>query len=196
MLIERYQCWIFDMDGTLTVPSHDFDAVRVELGIPDGVHILEHLDTLSEAEALPRHERLKEIEWQHARAAQVDDGASKLLEQLHRMDCRLGVVTRNSREITRETLRVCGLTHYFAEGTVIAREDATPKPEPDGIQQVASHFQVPVEKTVMVGDYIHDLQAGKAAGADTVWVDHEGDGKFAEHADYIVSRLGDILLRR
>jgi len=193
MLIDRYHCWVFDMDGTLTVPSHDFDAVRGELGIPEGTHILEHLDTLPESEALPRHERLKEIEWEHARAAKADQAAAILLEQLSSRGCPLGVVTRNSREITRETLRVCGLTEYFAAGAVIAREDALPKPQPDGIRQVVTHLQMPVDQTVMVGDYVHDLLAGKAAGTETIWIDHDGDGKFAEHADHVVNGLQEIL---
>ena len=33
--------WIFDLDGTLTVAVHDFDAIRKELGIPAGLPIVE-----------------------------------------------------------------------------------------------------------------------------------------------------------
>ncbi|MBP42781.1 MAG: HAD family hydrolase, partial [Deltaproteobacteria bacterium] len=32
--------WIFDLDGTLTVAVHDFDAIRKELGIPAGLPII------------------------------------------------------------------------------------------------------------------------------------------------------------
>ena len=35
---------IFDLDGTLTEPVLDFDAMRAEIGLPEGVPILEQLD--------------------------------------------------------------------------------------------------------------------------------------------------------
>ncbi|HIN00314.1 MAG TPA: HAD family hydrolase, partial [Deltaproteobacteria bacterium] len=34
-LLQR-KYWIFDLDGTLTVAVHDFNAIRNELGIPAG----------------------------------------------------------------------------------------------------------------------------------------------------------------
>ena len=40
---------IFDLDGTLTEPVLDFDAIRAEIGLPEGVPILEHLDVLDGA---------------------------------------------------------------------------------------------------------------------------------------------------
>jgi len=30
------RCWIFDLDGTLTVPVHDFPAIRSALGMAEG----------------------------------------------------------------------------------------------------------------------------------------------------------------
>ena len=40
---------IFDLDGTLTEPVLDFDAMRAEIGLPEGVPILEHIDGLTAA---------------------------------------------------------------------------------------------------------------------------------------------------
>jgi phosphoserine phosphatase len=31
---DRRDCWIFDMDGTLTVSIHDFDSIKRILGLP------------------------------------------------------------------------------------------------------------------------------------------------------------------
>ena len=39
--LEHHGHWLFDMDGTLTIAMHDFDAMRAELGLPVGVPILE-----------------------------------------------------------------------------------------------------------------------------------------------------------
>lgn len=196
MLTNNYNGWLFDMDGTLTIPSHDFNAVRLELGMPENVPILEHLATLPASESQPLHQRLQEIEWQHARDAVVDPAAVELLTTLRRSGKLIGLVTRNSKDIALETLRVCGLTEFFVDGSVIAREDATPKPAADGIQLVLDRLNINASSAIMVGDYIHDLAAGRAAGTDTIWIDHAGDGRFNNHANYVFSSLDHVLRHR
>ncbi len=193
MLINSYGCWLFDMDGTLTVPTHDFETVRVELGIPQGEFILEYLDRLPAVESAPMHERLKEIEWQHAHNAMADPAAEPLLSSLSARGLSLGVVTRNSADIAHETLRVCGLQKYFTAGSVIAREDARPKPEADGINLALRRLNANSDNAVMVGDFVHDLAAGRAAGTETIWIDHAGDDRFRDHADYVFGSLGAVL---
>ena len=46
MLLSHCQYWIFDLDGTLTIAVHDFDAIRDELGLPAGEPILEAMSKL------------------------------------------------------------------------------------------------------------------------------------------------------
>ena len=46
-LLQR-KYWIFDLDGTLTVAVHDFNAIRNELGIPAGQPILKTIESLPE----------------------------------------------------------------------------------------------------------------------------------------------------
>ena len=43
--------WVFDMDGTLTVAVHDFEAIKRALEIPQSDDILHHLAALPAAEA-------------------------------------------------------------------------------------------------------------------------------------------------
>jgi len=184
--------WIFDMDGTLTVPTHDFNAVRTEIDIPPGLPILEYLDGLEAGEAAWRHQRLEEIEWEHARRATADDSATIILERLKDKGVSLGIVTRNGLDIAHETLRASGLAEFFASEHVIARESAAPKPLPDGIQLLLHAWGAEPSKAVMVGDYIHDLEAGRSAGTATVHLDHSGTRPFLDHADYVIDRLGDL----
>jgi hypothetical protein len=54
-LLKSRNSWVFDLDGTLTLPMHDFAFIRHELAIPDGSDILEHLGTLLPEEAALRH---------------------------------------------------------------------------------------------------------------------------------------------
>src|SRR5512133_3333156 len=90
--------WIFDLDGTLTKPVHDFTFICRELSIPDRSDILGHLDTLEPFEAAVRHARLSEIELELARGAEAADGALALIESLGFLGYRVGILTRNSRE--------------------------------------------------------------------------------------------------
>ena len=46
-LLQR-KYWIFELDGTLTVAVHDFNAIRKELGIPERQPIVEALKSLPE----------------------------------------------------------------------------------------------------------------------------------------------------
>ena len=43
--------WVFDLDGTLTLPVHDFAVIRQALGVPQGIDILGYLASLPDAEA-------------------------------------------------------------------------------------------------------------------------------------------------
>jgi len=187
--LDRRGYWIFDMDGTLTVAVHDFDAIRAELGLAPKQPILEQLALLPEAEARALYARLDELELELARGARAAEGAERLLESLAARGTQLGILTRNSFANALETLRACGLAKYFAPACVLGREAAAPKPDPQGIRRLLSHWRAEPHQAVMVGDYRFDLLAGRAAGTATVYVDTEREFPFAEHADVSVDSL-------
>lgn len=191
----NWRCWIFDLDGTLTRAVHDFEAIRLELGIAKGRPILEALAAMPAEDAAPLHRRLEEIELELARDAQPAPGAALLLAALAERGRELGIVTRNGGHIARTTLQAAGLSHFFSAGSVIGREDAQPKPSPDGIQALLERWTARASEAVMVGDYVFDLQAGRAAGVATVYVDETERYVFAEHADHRVSDLGALGMR-
>ena len=45
----------------------------------------------------------------------------------------------------------------------------------------------------MVGDYLFDLEAGRRAGVATVHLDVNGDGQWADQADFRVQNLSELL---
>jgi HAD superfamily hydrolase (TIGR01509 family) len=187
--------WIFDMDGTLTVAMHDFDAIRLELGLPQGRPILEELARLPEREARGLFERLDRLELDLARRARAAAGATELLEALARRSARLGILTRNSFANAVETLRACRLADYFDAACIVGREAAAPKPDPGGIHRLLDAWRAAPQQAVMVGDYRYDLLAGRAAGTATVYVDTSGEFPFAEHADVSVHSLEELVLQ-
>lgn len=185
--------WIFDMDGTLTVAVHDFDAIREELGLPAALPILEALAALPAAEAEPLWQRLDQIERELARDARAVDGVTALLENLHSRGRKLGIVTRNSLVNARETLQACSLLDYFDERWIMDRDAGAPKPKPDALLKLMAAWNAPPEDVVMVGDFLFDLQAGRAAGVSTVYVDYDGSERWSAHADLQVTRLDQLL---
>lgn len=172
--------WVFDLDGTLTVHQHDFDAIRVELAIPAGRFILEYLDELAERDpqrAADTHARLAAIEQALTAAAVAAPGAHELLATLVARGADLGILTRNTRANALATLATIGLDRYFSADSVLGRDEASPKPAPDGIQHFLVRWQRPAAQCVMIGDYQLDLAAGRHAGVTTVHV----------HADHALS---------
>lgn len=187
------QSWIFDLDGTLTKPVHDFAYIRKELAIPDGSDILGHLAVLDPLESARRHARLNEIELGLARGAEAAEGAVSLVESLVARGCRVGILTRNSREIAMLTLQAIGASGHFSEGSVIGRDEAPPKPDPEGIFRLLADWRAEADGAVMVGDYLFDLQAGRAAGVATLHVGRPDGLRWPECTDFAVNSLAEIL---
>ncbi len=187
------RCWIFDLDGTLTVPVHDFPAIRIALGMTDSdTDILRFLGSLPTTEAAAKHARLIEIEYELAERTAAAPGAGRLLDQLLRRDVRIGILTRNTREIALHTLSQIGLRGYFSAADILGRDEATPKPHPEGIDKLLAAWGNAPDETVMVGDYLFDLQVGRAAGTATIHVDSSCAFRWPELADLAVATLEEL----
>lgn len=170
MSLRSAKHWVFDMDGTLTLAVHDFEAIKRALDIPLEDDILGHLAALPEAVAAAKHAWLLEHERELALAAEPAPGAIELVRELHGRGCRLGILTRNAHELALLTLRAIGLDDCFAVPDVIGRDEAPPKPDPGGLLHFAQAWQVAPSELVMVGDYRFDLECARAAGARSVLV--------------------------
>ncbi len=158
-LLQR-KYWIFDLDGTLTVAVHDFNAIRNELGIPAGQPILKTIESLPENESLALQQKLQEIEENLARNARPAKGVKNLLEALHRRNYHLGILTLNSRENAWLTLEALDLADYFNEYSVIGRWCVEPKPSPKGIHRLLNHWEVAANDALIVGDYLYETCRG------------------------------------
>lgn len=186
-------CWVFDMDGTLTLGIHDFEAIRETLELPIGSPILESLRQLPPEVAAVKHQQLREIELEIARKATAQPGAHQLLECLLEQEKSIGILTRNGKDIAHETLNACGLMDFFEPTQVLSRDCHVPKPEPDGILALLETWALPPTAAVMVGDYKFDLMAGQRAGTATVYIDTTGEFIWSEYADYGVRSLQSVV---
>ncbi len=192
-LLKHRWHWIFDLDGTLTVSAHDFDHMRRELGLKPQTPILEALNAMPPDEAAPLWEQLNELEFYYAGKSSLMQGAPELLQRLHDDGRQLAILTRNTMPVVRQTLETCRLDHFFPLDHILDRDACIPKPSPDGVVRLLEFWQAARDDTVMVGDYLYDLEAGKGAGVATVHLDTRGNVDWSAVTDIRVESLGEIL---
>lgn len=192
MNLSNKKHWLFDMDGTLTQAMHDFDAMRAELSLPAGVPILEALAAMPKEEAAKKHKALDDMELAMAADATPQPGSMALLEFLQSKGAKLGIVTRNGKQIAEVTLAACGLDHFFNTHTIISRDCCTAKPDPAGIHLLLDRWQALSTDAVMVGDYLFDLEAGRNAGVSTVHMDVEKQFLWPDMTDISVASLPEL----
>jgi HAD superfamily hydrolase (TIGR01509 family) len=192
-LLKHRGHWIFDLDGTLTVSAHDFEHMRNELGLEPQVPILEALQAMPEDKAAPLWEALNELEFYYAGKASIMQGANALLQKLHDNGRQLAILTRNTMPVVKHTLEACSIDQFFPLDHILDRDSCIPKPSPDGIQRLLKFWQADADDTVMVGDFLYDLEAGKGAGVATIHLDTRGDVDWSEFTDIRVEGLGEII---
>ena len=184
--------WIFDLDGTLTVARHDFAALRRQLGLSDDDDILSVFDkaTPSRADALKR--MISDWEWAQVPGTQAANGARQLLDKLSQQGCNLAILTRNLRDIAFATLDEIGCRDYFQDDHVLGREEAEAKPSPKGIYRCLDLMETRLP-AIMVGDYIYDVQAGRAAGCRTILTSSTFEPEWLTYVDLHVHELAELL---
>lgn len=181
------------MDGTLTNPIHDFEAMRIELGLPAHQTILESIDELPLAKGEQIRQKLNTIELSLAHQATAAPGAKALLATLHHRGCHLGILTRNNWVNTIATLKAAGLADYFSTTNIITRDGTPPKPSPAGIHQLLDQWGADIQEALMIGDSHFDTRAGHNAGVMTIYIRNGQPSDPTIQSDYYINYLSDII---
>ncbi len=190
-LLER-QHWVFDLDGTLTVSTMDFDSLRDALGLPRGMGVIEAVARLPEDARDRVIAAVTAWEEQHANRATAPPDVVPFLEILEDRGTTMGILTRNTRRSAIKTLELCGLERFFPPRFVLGRGDAAPKPSPEGVEFLLREWAAEPNNAVMVGDWRFDIEAGRAAGTATVLVDRAGRFDDAAGADVRITALTEL----
>ena len=142
-MLHTRTCWIFDMDGTLTESLHDFPAISRALGLPDDEPILEALEKLAPDELVKRQRQLDDIEREIARQATPQPGAYDLLSDLRSQGKRIGILTRNTKDMAHETLAACGLADFFSSrryfGSQLLPAQAQTRRHPKAVKRLVNY---------------------------------------------------------
>ena len=181
---------IFDLDGTITRPYLDFDGIRAELSLAPQQPVLEAMERMSAEQRAQARTVLERHEEEAARNSELYDGAHDVLAELRRRGVAVGLLTRNSRQSVATVLKKHGLLFDF----VRTREDGALKPSAEPVLAICRALGAAPERTLTVGDFLFDIQAGAAAGTTTALM--LGDKElpaFAGEADFVIRRLEEVL---
>lgn len=157
---------IFDLDGTITRPYIDFRRLQKELGTKGS--ILEFIESLKEEEKKKAHNILDQFEIDAAKNSELNNNVREVLHELHKRKFLTAILTRNKIDSVNYVMD----KHQIYFDTVFTRDDAPPKPSPDAIYMICRRWKLEPKNVIVVGDYLYDIVAGRAAGCKTILLRH------------------------
>ncbi|HEY8258207.1 MAG TPA: HAD-IA family hydrolase [Gemmatimonadales bacterium] len=179
----RSRIILFDLDGTLidsvrlildsyhhVMRSHglpertDEDWLR-GLGTPLTVQFADWRDDPDMLQALIATYREYNLA-HHDRMVTVYPGVVDAVRTIRTAGIRTGLVTSKNRNGALRGLGLAGLLDMM-DVLVCADEVTNPKPHPEPVEKAVSLLGGDVRETIYVGDSIHDMQSGRAAGVRT-----------------------------
>lgn len=186
-ILDGIDAILFDLDGTLVETNIDFPLMKREMlalaeryGVDSApaksMDILAVIDYVEEAlGAQPERARaarkeafgvLRRIELVHSKDAREIAFARELIRRLQSVGVKIGIVTRNCRKASQESLEVCG---FHGDILMLSREDVrNTKPHPEHLLHALERLGATPEKSIMVGDHTMDVEAGRSAGMRTI----------------------------
>ena len=182
---------IFDLDGTITEPFFDFDAIREEMGLSkDSGPILESMKKMAPDQRHRVEAILKSYEDRAVSESVLNEGAGKTLDALRSRGINIGILTRNKRC----NAVAIAQKHDLQFDAIVDREDGPVKPDAFGVLKLCKQFDTPPEQSLVVGDYLFDILSAKAAGAIAVLLKTHKDSKdFTKYTDFTITALDQLL---
>lgn len=182
----RYQTVLFDLDGTLIdsvrlildsyhhtlqvhgLPPRTDDEWLAGLGTPLRVQFRDWSNDPERIEAMIATYRDYNLA-HHDQRITAYPGVVEMVTTIRRAGFRTGIVTSKNRAGAERGLRLIEL-----EGTmevIIGADDVeNPKPHPEPVHKALGHLGGTPGQAVFVGDSLHDMHSGRAAGTATAAV--------------------------
>ena len=180
---------IFDLDGTLTKPYLDFDAIRREIGIEQGP-ILEAIAKMDAAGRRDAEVILLRHEWEAAKNATLYEGAVETVAACRARGYGVAILTRNARAVVDYILA----EHGFVVDAIRTREDGAIKPSAEPVLSICRQLEAEPSRSWMVGDYLFDILSGQAAGTRTVlMIGDQALPEYASQASCVIRKLPELL---
>jgi pyrophosphatase PpaX len=203
---------LFDLDGTLidsvrlildsyhhTLAMHGLPPRSDEewlrgVGTPLTAQFAEWRDEAGTMEALIATYRRYNLE-HHDRMVTVYPGVVEVVTRLKAEGIATGLVTSKNRAGALRGLTLARLESLM-DVLVCADEVTNPKPHPEPVETAVRLLGAETVATVYVGDSIHDMQSGRAAGVRTaaaLWGPFGRDHLEGARPDYWLETPGDLV---
>jgi phosphoglycolate phosphatase len=202
---------VFDLDGTLAdtlpdiaaaansacrglgLPEHSPEAVRGMIGGGERKLIQRlvgpaHQDRVEECLQL----YLEHYTRHNGELTRVYPGVPETLARVSGR--KLAVLSNKLQRLTRQTLEAIGIARFFA-AIRGGGGDLPLKPEPAALLSLIAHLGVEPSRSLMVGDKIADIRAGREAGTFTAAVTYGyGDLEALTGAspDFLLARFSQL----
>ncbi len=189
-LILRSKTYAFESRG-LTTPS-DAEWLRW-LGTPLRNTFQRFADSPAEVDRFIAAYREFQLE-HHDRLLRPYAGASETLEALRDAGHPIGIVTSKSVELSERGLDQVGLLE-FVDTIVGADSTQKHKPDPEPVRVALDRLGATPGRAMFVGDSVHDMHAGNAAGVATVaalWGPFTREDLLPSAPRYYLDRVGDL----
>lgn len=205
---------IFDMDGLMLdtekiyaqVNQEGFESIGIEFTMDDylkyvGVGEKETLQMYEEAigdreaaEALLAREDKRYLEIIKDQAPDLKDDLIKVLDTLAAKNIDCYVASSSNIETVEYLLDATGIRKYF-KGVLGGDQVENAKPDPEIYLKVVADFNLDKEKTIVLEDSIHGVNAAYQAGLDVIMVPDlvAPDDETYYRVLAVVGRLGDAL---
>ncbi len=177
---------LFDLDGTLIdsvrlildsyhhtlaahgLPARTDDHWLAGIGTPLRVQFAEWKNDPERLEALIATYREYNLA-NHDRMVTIYPGVLEAIHQVKARGANTGLVTSKNQQGALRGLRLVGL-HALIDVMVCADDVENPKPHPEPVEKAVRLLGTDPAATVYIGDSIHDLRSGRAAGVRTAAV--------------------------
>jgi pyrophosphatase PpaX len=202
---------LFDLDGTLidsirlildsyhhTLSQHQLPARSDEdwlkgIGTPLHVQLAEWRETPERLEAMIATYREYNLK-HHDSMVTVYPGVLDAIREIKTAGIATGLVTSKNRQGARRGLQLVGL-EALMDVLVCADEVTNPKPHPEPVEKAVALLGADPTSTVYVGDSLHDMRSGRAAGVKTaaaLWGPFGRAHLEAAEPDYWLERPADL----
>lgn len=203
---------LFDLDGTLidsirlildsyhhTLAAHDLPARSdahwlAGLGTPLLVQFRDWCDEPARLDAMVATYREYNLR-HHDAMVSAYPGVVDMVLAIRRAGLRTGLVTSKNRPGALRGLKLVGLEDHM-DLVIGADEVANPKPHPEPIELALRRLDERPERALYVGDSIHDMRSGRAAGVRigaVLWGPFGRDHLACTEPDYWLETPGDLL---
>jgi len=180
---------LFDLDGTLVTSQLDFAKMKSDTGCPPDNDILAYQASLPHEDQARVARIIAQHEQEDAHQTQCIQGSLEVVNNLTKMGIKTAIVTRNSEHATRIKLERTQLK----VDVILTREDAPPKPSPQGLLSIIQNWGIAPRDAIYVGDYLYDIQAAQRANMHSAYFCPGERPDYSQEADLIITHYDQFM---